>query len=64
MNRNILKMKSLALLLVIAAGFCTLLLSSCAGGGGGHASTNPAYYDPNSKTFPETRWPFGPGGFR
>jgi hypothetical protein len=41
------------------------LLSSCAsGGGGGHASTNPAYYDPNSKTFPDTRWPFGNGGYR
>jgi hypothetical protein len=65
MNRNILKMKSMALLLVVAAGLCSLLLSSCAsGGGGGHASTNPAYYDPNSKTFPDTRWPFGNGGYR
>ena len=64
MNRNIFKMKSMALLLVVAAGFCSLLLSSCSTGGGGHASTNPAYYDPNSKTFPESRWPFGNGGYR
>ena len=63
MNRNTFKMKSMVLLLVVAAGFCSLLLSSCATGGA-QASTNPAYYDPNSKTFPDTRWPFGPGGYR
>jgi hypothetical protein len=64
MNRKFFKMKTMTLLLVVAAGFGSMLLSSCATGGGAQASTNPAYYDPNSKNFPETRWPFGPGGFR
>jgi hypothetical protein len=64
MNRKFFKMKTVTLLLVVAAGFGSMLLSSCATGGGAQASSNPAYYDPNSKVFPDTRWPFGPGGFR
>jgi hypothetical protein len=71
MNQNIFKMKTVTLLLVAAGGLCSLLLSSCAGGGGRTASNNPAYYNPNPThkeltpaTFPESRWPFGPGGFR
>jgi len=70
MNRNF-KMKSVTLMLVVAGGVCSLLLSSCASGGGSHASSNPAYYNasPTVKeltpaTFPESRWPFGPAGFR
>jgi len=57
-------MKVTALLLLVVGGLCSLMLSSCASGGSGQASTNPAYYDPNSKTFPESRWPFGNGGYR
>jgi hypothetical protein len=71
MNRSIFKMKSIVPLLFVAAGFCSLLLSSCASSGGAQASTNAAYYNPNPTlkeltpaTFPESRWPFGPGGFR
>jgi len=70
MNRNF-KMKSVTLMLVVAGGVCSLLLSSCASGGGSHASSNPAYYNANPTvkeltpaTFPESRWPFGPAGFR
>jgi hypothetical protein len=63
MNRYIVKMKPIALLLLAVGGLCSLLLSSCASGGA-PSSPNPAYYDPNSKTFPDTRWPFGPGGYR
>ena len=69
MNQNIFKTKTVTLLLAAAGGLCSLLLSSCAGGGGSTASANPAYYNPSVKespasSFPDTRWPFGPGGFR
>ncbi|MBV8216783.1 MAG: hypothetical protein JOZ08_26495 [Verrucomicrobia bacterium] len=63
MTRYIIKLKPVVLLLVAVGGLSSLLLSSCASGGG-HSSTNPAYYDPNSKVFPDNRWPFGNGGYR
>jgi hypothetical protein len=57
-------MKIIMLLLFVGAGLSSLLLTSCASGGEGQTSTNPAYYDPNVKTFPETRWPIGNAGCR
>jgi hypothetical protein len=64
MKRYIVKMKVTVLMLLVVAGLSSLVLTSCASGGVGQASTNPAYYNPNSKTFPDTRWPFGNGGYR
>ena len=65
-QKNIFKIKTVTLLLVAAGGLCSLLLSSRAGGGGSTASNNPAYCNPAFKdsvsNFPDTRWPFGPGG--
>jgi hypothetical protein len=56
--------KTLKLLFLVLAGVGAALLSSCAS----HSAytgpnTNPAYYNPDSREF-ETRWPFGPAGFR
>ena len=57
-------MKTLTLLFLVLAGVGATLLSSCAS----HTAytgpnMNPAYYNPSSRNF-ETRWPFGPAGFR
>lgn len=66
MNRNFLK-KILFALMLLAGGLSSLLFSSCASSGGKTASnlspSNPAYYNPDSREF-ESRWPFGPAGFR
>ena len=66
MNRNSLK-KILFPLMLLASGLSSLLFSSCASSGGKMASnispSNPAYYNPDSREF-ESRWPFGPAGFR
>jgi len=66
MNRNFLK-KALLPLMLLAGGLCSLMFSSCASSGGKTASnlspSNPAYYNPDSREF-ESRWPFGPAGFR
>jgi hypothetical protein len=56
--------KKLTLLLLLGAGAATALLSSCVN----HPAytgpnINPAYYNPNTRDF-ESRWPFGPAGFR
>jgi hypothetical protein len=58
------KVKKATLLVLLVAGLGSTLLSSCAN----HTAytgpqTNPAYFNPDSREF-ETRWPFGPGGFR
>ena len=67
MNRNFLK-KILLPLMLLAGGLSSLLFSSCASSGGGKTASNlspsnPAYYNPDSREF-ESRWPFGPTGFR
>jgi hypothetical protein len=66
MNRDFLK-KTLFPLMLLAGGLSALLFSSCANSGTKTASnlspSNPAYYNPDSREF-ESRWPFGPGGYR
>jgi hypothetical protein len=58
------KIKTISLLFLVLAGICSGLLSSCAGTKSATLSaSNPAYYNPDSREF-ESRWPFGPGGFR
>jgi hypothetical protein len=66
MNRIFVKMKTASLLLLVAGGLCSALFSSCANSGtktGGLSPSNPAYYNPDSREF-ESRWPFGPAGYR
>ena len=66
MNRNFLK-KTLFPLMLLAGGLSSLLFSSCASSSNKTASnlspSNPAYYNPDAREF-ESRWPFGPGGYR
>ena len=57
-------MKKVTLLFLCVVGLSSTLLSSCAN----HTAysgpqMNPAYYNPDSREF-ESRWPFGPAGYR
>ncbi|HEY4813159.1 MAG TPA: hypothetical protein VIH58_00705 [Chthoniobacterales bacterium] len=57
-------MKTITLLFLGVLGICSGLLSSCAGTKSSNLTpSNPAYYNPDSREF-ESRWPFGPGGYR
>ena len=57
-------MKKISLLFLVIAGIGSGLLSSCANTKSSNLSpSNPAYYNPDSREF-ESRWPFGPGGYR
>jgi hypothetical protein len=56
--------KKVTLIFLCLVGLSSTFLSSCAN----HEAytgpnMNPAYYNPDSREF-ESRWPFGPGGFR
>jgi hypothetical protein len=57
-------MKQISLLFLAVAGIGSGLLCSCAGTKPATLSpSNPAYYNPDAREF-ESRWPFGPAGFR
>jgi len=57
-------MKTISLLFLVVAGICSGLLCSCANTKPTNLSpSNPAYYNPDAREF-ESRWPFGPGGYR
>jgi hypothetical protein len=59
------KVKKATLLVLFLAGLGSTLLSSCANQKTVYTGPqmNPAYFNPDAREF-ETRWPFGPGGFR
>jgi hypothetical protein len=57
-------MKTITLLFLGIVVICSALLCSCAGTKPANlSSSNPAYYNPDSREF-EARWPFGPAGYR
>ena len=58
-------MKKVTLLFLCVVGLGSTLLSSCSMNHEAYTgpNMNPAYYNPESRNF-ESRWPFGPGGFR
>jgi len=57
-------MKKVSLLVLVLAGIYSGLLCSCANSKAPTISpSNPAYYNPDSREF-ESRWPFGPAGYR
>jgi hypothetical protein len=57
-------MKTIKLLFLGIAAICSGLLCSCVNSKPPVlSSSNPAYYNPDSREF-EARWPFGPAGYR
>jgi hypothetical protein len=57
-------MKTIKLLFLGIAAICSGLFCSCVNSKPPVlSSSNPAYYNPDSREF-EARWPFGPAGYR
>jgi hypothetical protein len=64
MKKNFIGIKTKLLPALLTVGLGSSLLSSCANTKPGNLSpSNPAHYNPDSREF-ESRWPFGPGGYR
>ena len=58
-------MKKVTLLFLCVVGLGSTLLSSCSMNHAAYTGPqmNPAYYNPDAREF-ESRWPFGPAGYR